>query len=177
MVEKVLDEFKQHVSPHIPKFHKGIMHGDTSAQNIIVRRIHAGEHYVAGIIDFGHAISSCYAFDLGILLATIMIECLDEDITVTPGPVEFVGPALKGYIDTFPLALDEVRSLYYIVMMRLCQSALTGTYNFKQEPWNKYFLITPSKCWKLLELMLMKYSKEEVDRIWYDAIQSNSIIH
>ena len=149
------------------------MYGDASGQNIVLRRSVSGDYELAGIIDFGHAISSCYVFDIGILLAYIMIENLDH-AGVTP--MEFVGPMLKGFVDAFSLTAEEVGSLYYITMVRLCQSAIIGTGNFKREPWNTYFLTTPAKCWRLLEHMLVQYSKEEVDKIWGTAINTSYIL-
>ena len=147
------------------------MYGDASGQNIIVKKGTDGDYRLAGIIDFGHAISSSYVFDLGILLAYIMIENIDhEGVT----PMEFVSPVLHGYVDAFPLTTEEIGSLYYITMVRCCQSALIGTYNFKQEPWNTYFLVTPAKCWRLLKCMLVNSSKEEVDKIWNTALNTQT---
>ena len=170
MALKVLDDFEKNVTPVIPTFKKGFMYGDASGQNIIVRRGSCSDYQLAGLIDFGHAISSCYVFDLGILLAYIMIENQDHDRI---SPMEFVGPILRGFVEAFPLSDDEIGLLYYITMVRLCQSALIGTYNFKQEPWNTYFLTTPAKCWRLLEQMLMKYSKQDVDRVWNSALKQS----
>ena len=173
MATKVLDDFEKHVTPIIPTFKKGFMYGDANGQNIIVRRgtcPDTNNYQLAGLIDFGHAISSCYIFDLGILLAYVMIENQDHDQI---SPMKFVGPILRGFVDAFPLSEDEIGLLYYITMVRLCQSAVIGTYNFKQEPWNTYFLTMPVKCWRLLEQMLTVYSKKDVDKIWNSALKQS----
>ena len=163
LAKYVLDSFEKHIYPKLSSFKKGIIYGDANGLNIIVRKDSVGDYQMAGMIDFGDCVNSCYIFDLGILLAYLMMENLE--IQNGMSPVEFVGPVLRGYTDAFPLSREELDCLYYIVMARCCQSALNGTYSFKQEPWNTYLLITPAKCWTLIELLL-NTCKEEVDRLW-----------
>lgn len=161
MAKLVFDAFETHVLPKMSLFKKGIIYGDANGLNIIVRKDSSGDYQMVGMIDFGDCLSSYYIFDLGILLAYIMLE----NLNVGTSPIAFIGPVLRGYTDAFPLSSEEIESLYYITMARCCQSALNGTNSFKHEPWNTYLLITPAKCWKLIELML-NTSKEEVDKIW-----------
>ena len=171
MAECVLDNFEKHILPKMSTFKKGIIYGDANGLNIIVRKDASGDYQMAGMIDFGDTLSSYYIFDLGILLAYIMIENLDlED---GRSPIEFVVPLLRGFLDAFPLSSEEINCLYYITMARCCQSALNGVYSFKQEPWNTYVMITPAKCWRLIELML-KTPKEEVDKIWANTLTSST---
>ena len=169
MAKYVLDAFEEHVSPKIPKFKKGIIYGDANGLNIIIQKDSIGDYQIAGIIDFGDCVSSCYVFDLGILLAYVMLENLDLKSGVSP--IEFVGPVLRGYTDAFPLTDEELSCLYYITMARCCQSGIVGTCSFKQEPWNTYLLTTPAKCWRLIEHM-SNTSKQVVDRIWASALKS-----
>ena len=167
MAELVLDAYEQYVCPKIANFQKGIIHGDANGLNIIIQRddLAGGEYRMVGLIDFGDCVSSCYIFDLGILLAYVMSENLDLKNGVSP--IEFVAPILRGYTDAFPLSKDEIDCLYYIAMARCCQSGLNGALSFKREPWNTYLLISPAKCWRVIELMLST-SKEKVDKIWAD---------
>ena len=167
MAELVLDAFERHVFPKIPNFKKGIMHGDANGLNIIIRKDNHGDYQMVGLIDFGDCVSSCYVFDLGILLAYVMTENLD--LKNGTSPIEFVGPILRGYTDAFPLSKEEIDCLYYIVMARCCQSGLNGALSFKQEPWNTYLLNSPAKSWRVIELMLST-SKEKVDKIWTSAL-------
>ena len=171
MITHVLDGFEKYVSPKMPNFKKGIIYGDANGLNFIIRKDSHGDYQMAGMIDFGDCIPSCYVFDLGILLAYVMTENLDPENSMSP--IEFVGPILRGYTDTFPLSKEEIDCLYYIAMARCCQSGLNGMLTFKQEPWNTYLLNTPSKCWRVIELMLGT-SKEEVDRIWVNALTTQS---
>jgi len=72
---------------------------------------------------------------------------------------------LRGYLDAFPLSRDELGCLYYVVLARMCQSAVSGEYRFIQEPWNAYLLTTPAKAWRVINLMLT-LTKDRVEEIW-----------
>ena len=167
IAKSVLNDFDKHVHPRMSSFKKGIIYGDANGLNIIIRKDNVGDYQMAGMIDFGDCIPSYYIFDLGILLAYVMMENLQPMNSLSP--VEFVGPVLRGYTDAFPLSREELDCLYYIVMARCCQSALNGAYSFKQEPWNTYLLTSPAKSWKLIKLML-NTSKEKVNRVWANAL-------
>ena len=170
MIARILDDFEKYVCPKMPNFKKGIMYNDGNGLNIIIQKDVHGDYQMAGMIDFGDCVSSCYVFDLGILLAYIMLENLDLKNGMSP--IEFVAPILRGYTDAFPLSKEEIDCLYYIAMARCCQSGLMGMLTFKEEPWNTYLLNTPSKCWRVIELMLSA-SKEKVDGIWANALTTH----
>ena len=175
MAKLVLDAFEEHVFPKMSNFKKGIIYGDANGLNIIIRMDSVGDYQMVGMIDFGDCTSSYSVFDLGILLAYVMTENLDLKNGMSP--IEFVGPLLGGFVDALPLSNEEIGCLYYITMARCCQSGLNGAHCFKQEPWNSYLLVTPAKCWRVIELMLI-VSKEEVDKIWANALTSQkSILH
>ena len=170
----VLDGFEEYVCPKMPNFKKGIIYGDANGLNFIIRKDNVGDYQMVGMIDFGDCVSSCYVFDLGILLAYVMTENLD--LKNGTSPIEFVGPILRGYTDAFPLSREEIDCLYFITMARCCQSGLNGTFCFKQEPWNTYLLNTPAKCWRVIDLML-SMSKEKVDRIWASALTTQNDVN
>ena len=155
----------------MPNFTKGIIYGDGNGLNTIIQKDNYDNYQIAGLIDFGDCISSCYVFDLGILLAYVMTENLDLENGMSP--IEFVSPTLRGYTDAFPLSNEEMNCLYYIVMARCCQSGLVGMLTFKREPWNTYLLNTQAKCWRVIELIL-NTSKEEVDMIWGKALTTQN---
>ena len=163
MTRSVLDSFEEHVFPKMSNFKKGIIYGDANGLNIIVQKDRDGDYQVAGMIDFGDCTFSYYVFDLGILLTYVMMENLDHKNDMSL--IEFVSPILRGYTNALPLSDEELDCLYYIIMARCCQSALNGTYCFKQEPWNTYLLTSPAKSWGLMEFLL-KTSKAEVDKLW-----------
>ena len=152
----VMAAYEAHILPRLPSMKKGVIHGDVSGQNLIVQKV--GDQYkLAGLIDFGQCVRTCYLSELAIMLAYGMME--------REHPVEFVAPMIHGYQETFPLSREELECLYYAVLVRLCQSAVSGEYRFTQEPWNAYLLNTPAKAWKLIDLFLT-LKKERVEGIW-----------
>ena len=168
-VERILQYFEDFVTPRMPTFRRGVVHGDPNGMNIILKKIDSKDEYkIAGLIDFDDTFKSYSVFDLGILLAYVMFENLNP--IGYASPVEFVGPMVNGYVHDFPLNPEEVSSLYYLVLGRCCQSAVLGEVCYKAEPWNDYLLTTPKKCWKLIELLL-SMNKEDVDKIWDVAKQ------
>ena len=159
MAETVFDLFETHVSPKTLNFKQGIIHGDPNGLNIILQpnASNTAECNIAGVIDFGDAVKTCYVYEMGIMLAYAMLE--------NDNPVEFAAPMLSGYLNAFPLSRDEVDSLYYLVLARCCQSAVLGEHQFSIEPWNDYLLTSPAKAWKLIEALLGT-PKDEVDKVW-----------
>ena len=163
VAEKVIKMFEENVVPKIPSLEMGIIHGDYNGLNIILKRNSTECYDIVGLIDFNDSLKTCKIFDLGICLAYIMLENLDP--STSPNVVEFVGPIIRGYHSILPLSTDEFDSLYYLVLARCIQSAVNAALAFKAEPWNSYLLTTPSKAWRLVDVLL-DTTKHEVDRIW-----------
>lgn len=167
--EKIFKAFEEHVSPRIPSFKRGIIHGDLNGLNIVLkRRPHTDDGYhVAGFIDFNDCVKTCVVFELGISLAYIM---LDNPTPVhCSNVVEFVGPLIGAYNNILPLTAEELDSLYYLVLARCCQTALNGLRSHKVEPTNSYLLTTPRKSWVLID-QLLNTPKSVVDDTWKNYI-------
>lgn len=164
--EKVFKAFEEHVSPKIPFFKRGIIHGDLNGLNVVLKQFDEAYH-VAGFIDFNDCIKTCIIFELGISLAYIMQE------NTTPiyctNAVEFVGPLIGAYNKVLPLTPEELDSLYYLVLARCCQTALNGIRSHKVEPSNSYLLTTPRKSWILID-QLLNTPKNVVDDVWKNYI-------
>ena len=171
--EKIFEAFEKHVTPKIPSFRRGIIHGDLNGLNIVLRdRLHTDDEYhVAGFIDFNDAIRTCIIFELGISLAYIMQENLQP--AFCSNAIEFVCPLIAAYNSVLPLSADELDSLYYLILARCCQTALNGIRAHKVEPWNSYLLTTPQKSWVLVD-HLLKTPKRDVDAVWKNYINKNS---
>ena len=141
----------------LPSMKKGIIHGDLNGFNIILQKV--GEEYkMDALIDFGDTICSYYLFELAIMLAYGIVERENNH-------VEIVAPMCHGFRDAFPLTKDELDCVYHSVLARLCASAVMGEYRFSLEPWNTYLLKTPTKSWKMLDLLLC-IGKEKVEGLW-----------
>ncbi len=164
MAERVFKDFKEHVSPKLSLLKQGVIHGDANGLNIVVNREN-NKYKVAGIIDFGDCVQSCYIFEPAIMLAYAMLE--------SAHPLQLSCPMLSGYLQAFPMSEEELDCLYYCVLARLVQTATMGEYLFQQEPWNAYFLTTPAKAWRVMEELLAT-PKDEVDKMWTDARQKTA---
>ena len=165
LAETVLKSFKENVVPKMPLLTHTTIHGDVNGQNIIVRRRAEDDstYSLAAIIDFDDSSQSYTIFDLGIGLAYIMLE--NPNPVRCSSVVEFVGPLIAGYNSILPISSEEFDCLYYLVLARCIQSAVLGLHSYKAEPWNDYLLLSPSKAFALVNLLL-GFTKEEVDRLW-----------
>lgn len=164
MAEAVLKGFEEHVSPKISSMKRGVIHGDPNGLNIVLESKN-GVFELSGMIDFGDCVNTCYVFECAMMLAYAMLEKND--------PLHFVCPMLSGYYQAFPLCEEELNCLYYSVLGRLCQSAVIGEHQFKQEPWNTYLLTTPVHAWRVIEEILST-PKDQVDRLWADATKKTA---
>ena len=165
--EKILNAFEKFVTPKLPHFKQSVIHGDANGSNILLKsKLSEGKisYSFASFIDFGDSSKTCTVFDLGICLAYVMMENLRP--VNCSNVLEFVHPLIKGYNSVLPLLEEELDCLYYLVLARCCQSAINGEILFRKEPWNKYFLVSLSKCWLLVDKML-SMSKDIVDQIWF----------
>ena len=80
-----------------------------------------------------------------------------------------MAPLIAGYASVFPLTTIETSCLFHLTLARCCQSAVLGEVSFKAEPWNDYLLATPSKSWKVIELLLST-GHENVNKVWTGAV-------
>ena len=160
LAERVICGFEEEVMPHIHTMTRGIIHGDFNGMNVLLSRSGTG-YAVTGCIDFGDIVYSCDVFELAITLAYAMLQ-KEED------PLNYSSPIIPGYLAAFPLAEAEFRCLYYCILGRMVQSAVTGEAQFKQQPWNSYLLLAPKRFWKLVREIL-NLGRDEVEKIWSDA--------
>ena len=140
MAERVLSAFEAEVLPNLHTMTRGIIHGDCNGMNILVTR-NGASYDITGCIDFGDTVYTCIVFDLAIAMAYSMIN--KED------PLNFSSPILPGFLAAFSLTEVDLSALYYSVLGRMVQSALTGVAQYKRQPWNDY--PPASTCTALLE--------------------------
>lgn len=167
MVGKIYVSFTDNVAPYIPSFQQGIIYNDPSSHNLILRSVSQSKYEVVGCIDYDDAVYSCYVFDLGILIAHMIIEKMyPEECT---DPVSFMAPLVSGYTHEFSLTQEELSSLYSVVMARCCQLAMVSVLNGKKDPCNAYLARVIDLSWKAVEF-LVGFDKTEVDRVWKCAV-------
>ena len=168
ILETVTTYFKKHVVPKLPSMKCGIIHGDAHTDNIIITE----RNDIAGVIDFGDCINTCYIFELAVsLAATMRQEVNNPTVLHEKDPIQLVCPLISGYIHAFPLSQQELDCLYYLVLARLTLVAVVTEHNYKQqEEVNMYLCKIVDSAWQMAEELLKK-PKEEVDRIWTDAMK------
>ena len=176
LAENVLKAFTNYVKPRLGHFKQGTIHGDANELNILYKVEGEGSCTISGVIDIGDTISTCYIFELAILLAHTMKHRLHKQQrrTELQHCIESVSPLISGYLKEFSLAEDELDCLYYSVAARLCQMGLVCTNALRQDPdtYTSYLMEDTEENWKALE-RLWALPKTEVDAIWLKARETD----
>lgn len=158
----VISDFETLVLPRIPTMSHGVLHYDACSRNIVVQKDKNNDFHVAGIFDFTDCIHCPHVFELAILISD-MLSVWESD------PVLNVASVISGYIHSLPLSQDDLQCLYTIVMARLCTIITVTTLNYEcGEESTGYHSVIVEAHQKALD-ELVKYSKEEVNKIWLEA--------
>lgn len=167
ILETTLANFETFIQPLLPSFSQGILHSDIDVQNIVREYNNEGEQCTLGIIDFGDCMQNCHLFELAIAVHGFLSHAsfADEDRAVYT-----TAPLVAGYMHTFPLSNAEVGCLYYAVLARMCVTAVATEMNRRADPTNSYLSDLVRQSWRAAE-MFYEHSKEEVDKMWTDAIR------
>ena len=83
---------------------------------------------------------------LAIALAYVMMNKND--------PLEAVAPVIRTYTENFPLEIEEINYLYYMIVSRLCISLLTSSYKRFLDPENPHLFTSEEGAWNLVEKLL-----------------------
>lgn len=154
----VMKLYECHIQPVLGSLKKGIIHGDLNGRNIIVRQqVDCKRVEIAGLIDFGDSIHSCYLFEMTTLVCYTMMG--------KENPLQLIAPLIQGYLVELQLSQAELDCLYYAVLALLCTSAVKGEYNASIEPENMHIQQDISNAWNLISLLL-GLSKNDFDISW-----------
>ncbi|MGD9043827.1 MAG: aminotransferase class III-fold pyridoxal phosphate-dependent enzyme [Desulfobacterales bacterium] len=137
LIEKFALDYEQYVTPLLPDLRKSVIHNDANDYNVIVGGnddLYTRNQQVVGVIDFGDMV---YSHTVGNLAIAVAYAILDKS-----DPLRTASHMLKGYHRSYPLAEDEIASLYLMVCMRLCMSACIAAHQLKQRPDNAYLAIS-----------------------------------
>ncbi|KAK3095776.1 hypothetical protein FSP39_018921 [Pinctada imbricata] len=170
LAEDVIQTFKEQVVPVYNTLQRGVIHGDLNEQNILIRKCEGKEDFqLSAILDFGDSTTSYYVFEVGILLAYMMLEA---NIT---SAFETAAHALAGYLSVFDLHQGDLSVLRESVAGRLAQSLVMGNYSVAQDPDNSdYLLITADKTWTVLQL-LWTTPKSDLYRQFENVLQQYNL--
>ena len=142
MISHYLDLYNSHVLINDQHLVKMVIHNDGNVYNILINP--SGK--INGIIDFGDMIYSYRVLEPAVSMAYVAIE--------KDNPLPLIGSLLKGYNKIIPLNIYELKSVVYLMCIRLCISISMATYRKKLFPENKYLIISESKARKFLINML-----------------------
>lgn len=147
-VTHFLNEYENNVLPKVIDLKMAVIHNDGNDHNILVDE--NGE--TTGIIDFGDMVFSYQIAEPAVCMAYLGLE--KEDAFMPMAQV------LKGYHSCFPLNNLELKSVIYLVCIRLCISVTMSAWRMKLFPENKYLLVSQKPAWDLLR----KLEKEDLEK-------------
>ncbi len=148
LISYFLDKFYTDASGIVLSLEKSIIHNDGNDHNILVNRIEQNNPNssllrVSGIIDFGDMVYSYTIGDIAIASAYVML-----------GKEDFQKAAfhmIKGYQEIIKLSERELQAIFHLIYMRLCLSVSISAFQKRQNPDNKYLIISEKRAWKLLQ--------------------------
>lgn len=120
---------------------KSVIHNDANDNNIIVSDNKLSPK-VKTIIDYGDAIFTQTINDLAV--------CIAYGVMNKPDALSAAKYIVKGYNDSFAIKEEELEYLYILVAIRLIISVTKSAINKKNEPDNKYLLISEKPAWDVL---------------------------
>src|ERR1044072_929733 len=110
------------------RLRRSVIHGDANDYNLLVD---PESMTVTGLIDFGDMVYSYTVGDLAIAIAYVILD-----------PDAAVGEIVSGYRSEFELLDDELEALWPLVRLRLAMSVCLAAHQLRQQPGNKYLLIS-----------------------------------
>jgi len=143
-----LNEYANNVLPKASELKMAVIHNDGNDHNILVDE--NGE--TTGIIDFGDMVYSYQVAEPAVCMAYLGLE--KED------PFKPMAQALKGYHSCFSLNYSELKSVIYLVCIRLCISVTMSAWRLELFPENKYLSISQKPAWDLLRKLENKELKD-----------------
>ena len=152
-VTHFLNEYENNVLPKVIDLKMAVIHNDGNDHNILVDE--NGE--TTGIIDFGDMVYSYQAAEPAVCMAYLGLE---KEDAFTP-----MAQVLKGYHSCFSLNNSELKSVIYLVCIRLCISVTMSAWRMKLFPENKYLSVSQKPAWDLLRKLENEDLKDWSNRL------------
>ena len=152
-VTHFLNEYENNVLPIAIELKMAVIHNDGNDHNILVDE--NGE--TTGIIDFGDMVYSYQAAEPAVCMAYLGLE---KEDAFTP-----MAQILKGYHSCFSLNNSELKSVIYLVCIRLCISVTMSAWRMKLFPENKYLAVSQKPAWDLLRKLENEDLKDWSNRL------------
>lgn len=137
LVRYFILQFDEKVLPVTHKLRRGLIHNDANDWNIVTEN-----NRVRGIFDFGDLAYTWVVNELAIGITYMMMN--EQE------PLNCAALVIKAYQKEFPLELEEIDVLYYLVAARLCTSVCNSAYKKHIRPDSNYVTISEDDAWDLL---------------------------
>ncbi|KAM6308299.1 hydroxylysine kinase [Aegotheles albertisi] len=165
VVEQVIEQFKEKVTPKLSSFRPCINHGDLNDHNILVDSSSASlenpQYRVSGLLDFSDMSYGYYVFEVAIAIMYMMIE--------SPDPLSVGGHVLAGFESVLPLTEGERGALFLLVGGRFAQSLVIAAHTALRYPENaEYLMITAKTGWKHL-MRMFEAGQAAVEQTWFET--------
>ena len=141
LLEKYDARFDEFLFPFWTDLRECIVHNDSNDYNVLVNKDRE-----IGLIDFGDMVQSFAVSELVIGLTYILLEKKD--------PISVFHQMVRGYVSVSNLTDLEMKLLFPLICLRLCQSVSISTYQSSLEPDNDYLLISQKPAWEALKLFI-----------------------
>ena len=148
VISYFINQYNINILPNNKLLRKSIIHNDFNDHNIIVDN----DNKIFGIIDFGDMVYSYQAAEPAVCMAYLGLGKKDA---FTP-----MAQVLRGYHSCFSLNNSELKSVIYLVCIRLCISVTMSAWRMKLFPDNKYLSVSQKSAWDLLR----KLEKEDLKK-------------
>ncbi|MDP7037066.1 MAG: phosphotransferase [Candidatus Marinimicrobia bacterium] len=137
-IKYFLKKYESKVLPIKSQLRMSVIHNDGNDQNLLVND--AGE--TTGIIDFGDMVYTYQCSEIAVSMAYVALGKQD--------PMNYMYKVLTGYCSVFPLTAIELKTLIYLVCIRLCLSVTMSSWRSKLFPGNEYLYVSQNDAWEFL---------------------------
>lgn len=134
-------QFETEVLPLISSLPHAYVHHDANDTNILVD----GDK-VTGLIDFSDMVYTALINNVAVACAYAMMD--------HENPLYAATLVVKGYHEAYPLTLQELDVLYYLIAARLCISVTQSAYNGGIETNNEHHFVSEKPAWALLDKLI-----------------------
>lgn len=134
-------QFEMEVLPHLSALRHAYTHHDANDTNVLVK----GDE-ISGLIDFGDMVYTALINNVAVACTYAMMNHDD--------PLHVAALIVKGYHAAYPLTIQELDLLYYLIAARLCISVTQSAWNVSLETNNEHHFISEAPAWNLLNKLI-----------------------
>lgn len=155
VVEHFKTMFTDRVLPISHKLRMGVIHNDANDNNILVGGQGPWSLTVSHIIDYGDIVEGWIVVDPAIAAAYALLGGFQSQDQKGRGtnPIDVAASVVKGYHQCYPLAEEEIQTLFSLIGMRLCMSVCICAYQQSLQPDNDYLKISERPAWEALHAL------------------------